>query len=103
MLRLYLYARVRFLSALCKRDRGCSKHPAFPAPLIGAKRSQHNPGIAPRDREHVSENGAPNEFARLQNKTEAARPPFSFASCRLLTPAAPPRARAGCKPAPSPR
>ena len=29
---LNLYARVRFLSAYCTRDRGCSAHPAFPAP-----------------------------------------------------------------------
>jgi hypothetical protein len=32
LLRLYLYARVRTLCAICTRDRGCSKHPAFPAP-----------------------------------------------------------------------
>jgi len=32
MLRLYLYARVRLLLFFCTRDRGCSKHPAFPAP-----------------------------------------------------------------------
>jgi hypothetical protein len=32
MLRLYLYARVRFFAHFCTRDRGCSKHPAFPAP-----------------------------------------------------------------------
>jgi len=32
VLRLYLYARVRSLCAICTRDRGCSKHPAFPAP-----------------------------------------------------------------------
>ena len=32
VLQLYLYARVRFLRAICTRDRGCSKHPAFPAP-----------------------------------------------------------------------
>src|SRR4030081_1277173 len=29
---LNLYARVRFLCALCTRDRGCSAHPVFPAP-----------------------------------------------------------------------
>jgi len=32
VLRLYLYARVRISSTHCTRDRGCSKHPAFPAP-----------------------------------------------------------------------
>ena len=31
-LRLYLYARVRFSAHFCTRDRGCSVHPAFPAP-----------------------------------------------------------------------
>ena len=30
--RLYLYARVRISLQHCTRDRGCSKHPAFPAP-----------------------------------------------------------------------
>src|SRR6266851_9848182 len=34
MLRLYLYARVRFFAQFCTRDRGCSKHPAFPAPSV---------------------------------------------------------------------
>ena len=29
---LNLYARVRFPSSSCTRDRGCSAHPAFPAP-----------------------------------------------------------------------
>jgi len=32
VLRLYLYARVRLYIISCTRDRGCSKHPAFPAP-----------------------------------------------------------------------
>ena len=30
--RLYLYARVRSFAHSCTRDRGCSEHPAFPAP-----------------------------------------------------------------------
>ena len=34
VLRLYLYARVRFFAHPCTRDRGCSKHPAFPAPSV---------------------------------------------------------------------
>ncbi|MEH2565092.1 hypothetical protein V1289_004719 [Bradyrhizobium sp. AZCC 2289] len=29
---LNLYARVRFFAQPCTRDRGCSAHPAFPAP-----------------------------------------------------------------------
>jgi hypothetical protein len=32
--RLYLYARVRFSMCFCTRDRGCSVHPAFPAPFV---------------------------------------------------------------------
>ena len=31
---LSLYARARILSLLCARDRGCSAHPAFPAPSL---------------------------------------------------------------------
>ena len=40
----------------CTRDRGCSAHPAFPAPLIGeGVTSMANLGrMAPRDREVVS-------------------------------------------------
>jgi len=32
MLSAALYARVRNYLAYCTRDRGCSAHPAFPAP-----------------------------------------------------------------------
>src|SRR5664279_359524 len=32
LLPLNLYARVRFFAQFCTRDRGCSAHPAFPAP-----------------------------------------------------------------------
>ena len=31
---LNLYARVRFFSYFCTRDRGCSAHPVFPAPSL---------------------------------------------------------------------
>src|SRR5215207_1118265 len=34
VLQLYLYARVRLYLHSCTRDRGCSKHPAFPAPSV---------------------------------------------------------------------
>src|ERR1700731_1434987 len=54
---LDLYARVRFFVHSCTRDRGCSAHPAFPAPscsfqgvAIDAKLGR----IAPRDREFAS-------------------------------------------------
>jgi hypothetical protein len=49
---LNLYARVRFFVHVCTRDRGCSAHPAFPAPsfslrvAIDAKLGR----IAPRER-----------------------------------------------------
>ena len=39
VLRLYLYARVRISLHHCTRDRGCSKHPAFPAPSLEGKGS----------------------------------------------------------------
>src|SRR3984893_18112932 len=38
-----LYARVRFLYPICTRDRGCSAHPAFPAPsLLSRDNFMHN-------------------------------------------------------------
>jgi hypothetical protein len=50
MLRLYLYARVRFFAQFCTRDRGCSKHPAFPAPSsLRAKRFAKPGRNAPRE------------------------------------------------------
>src|SRR6266478_5437439 len=50
MLRLYLYARVRLLLFFCTRDRGCSKHPAFPAPsFLWAKRFARPGRNAPRE------------------------------------------------------
>ena len=57
---LNLYARVRFLCALCTRDRGCSAHPAFPAPSsiwrdsIRAKLGQ----FVPREGERTPLRGA---------------------------------------------
>ena len=44
-----------FLRILCTRDRGCSKHPAFPAPsLLWAKLLAHLGRIAPPEREDIS-------------------------------------------------
>jgi hypothetical protein len=37
---LNLYARVRIFCAYCTRDRGCSVHPAFPAPLCPGNLSE---------------------------------------------------------------
>jgi hypothetical protein len=50
---LNLYARVRFLFPFCTRDRGCSAHPAFPAPSdFKARNVSANLGrTAPRERE----------------------------------------------------
>src|ERR1700737_4487882 len=44
-----------FLCAACTRDRGCSAHPAFPAPssLSEGIRLQNLGRFAPRDRGHV--------------------------------------------------
>jgi hypothetical protein len=48
---LNLYARVRFFVHFCTRDRGCSAHPAFPAPsdFHWADRLAQLGRIAPRD------------------------------------------------------
>src|SRR5260370_396210 len=38
-----------FFFARCTRDRGCSKHPAFPAPSVSrAKNSSNDPGVSRR-------------------------------------------------------
>ena len=57
VLRLYLYARVRISHHPCTRDRGCSKHPAFPAPsaLRERKFSKPRAQCAARRRGHVYE------------------------------------------------
>src|SRR5260370_34667069 len=73
MLRLYLYARVRLLLFFCTRDRGCSKHPAFPAPSFGRKIFQQLGRITPRGRELTR---APSLRAQRSN------PFFSFFSWR---------------------
>ena len=36
-----LYARVRTFCAHCTRDRGCSAHPAFPAPSVFGGRENY--------------------------------------------------------------
>src|SRR6267154_5014764 len=48
---LNLYARVRFFVHVCTRDRGCSAHPAFPAPsdARGRKRKAKLGRIEPRE------------------------------------------------------
>jgi hypothetical protein len=52
---LDLYARVRCLLPICTRDRGCSAHPAFPAPSCfeGGTNRKNLGLIKPRDRESV--------------------------------------------------
>src|ERR1700731_2187994 len=44
-----------FYIAFCTRDRGCSAHPAFPAPSRGRKFLSRLGRIAPRDRGCVFE------------------------------------------------
>ena len=54
---LDLYARVRFFVQVCTRDRGCSAHPAFPAPSSlsrAANRRKARAHRAARTRERVS-------------------------------------------------
>jgi hypothetical protein len=54
--RLYLYARVRISLHSCTRGRGCSKHPAFPAPSFeGRNFSKPRAQRAARRRDHVYE------------------------------------------------
>src|SRR6478735_1878312 len=52
-----LYARVRTPCAHCTRDRGCSAHPAFPAPsdFRGRELLTNLGRIVPRERGSVSE------------------------------------------------
>src|SRR6476659_3679543 len=52
-----LYARVRTSCAHCTRDRGCSAHPAFPAPsdFRGRELLTNLGHIVPRERGSVSE------------------------------------------------
>src|SRR6476620_2771038 len=55
MLSAALYARVHYLPPHRTRDRGCSAHPAFPAPSVwrGGKLLAKLGRIVPRDREGV--------------------------------------------------
>src|SRR5207302_11229815 len=49
--------------AHCTRDRGCSKHPAFPAPSVLREKVHANLGrSAPREGEAMSTNVDANEF-----------------------------------------
>jgi hypothetical protein len=51
---LNLYARVRFFVHFCTRDRGCSAHPAFPAPSCSEGGDAKLGRIAPRERGRTS-------------------------------------------------
>jgi hypothetical protein len=53
MLRLYLYARARLTTISCTRDRGCSKHPAFPAPSCLGQNGWQSPGETRRGKAEV--------------------------------------------------
>ena len=44
-----LYARVRFLLPFCTRDRGCSAHPAFPAPSFLRDNETQTSGASRRE------------------------------------------------------
>jgi len=51
---LNLYARVRFAMCICTRDRGCSAHPAFPAPSVfGGTKFMHTSGALRREIERA--------------------------------------------------
>jgi len=49
VLQLYLYARVRTLRTYCTRDRGSSKHPAFPAPSCSGRMILQSSGALRRE------------------------------------------------------
>ena len=46
---LNLYARVRFRCLFCTRDRGCSAHPAFPAPSSSRDDDTQTSGASRRE------------------------------------------------------
>jgi hypothetical protein len=48
-----LYARVRFLLPICTRDRGCSAHPAFPAPSCLRDNETQTSGAIRREKANV--------------------------------------------------
>ena len=64
---LDLYARVRIFCANCTRDRGCSVHPAFPAPssFEGEKYMQTS-GASRRE----NADSHPSVIARLDRATQ---------------------------------
>jgi hypothetical protein len=74
VLRLYLYARVRTSLCHCTRDRGCSKHPAFPAPSRWRDKVQANLGRnAPRDRGFTSKCQTPSLRAKRSNPSRGLK------------------------------
>ena len=77
MFPLNLYARVRFVCALCTRDRGCSEHPVFPAPstFVGGKFNS-KPRAKPR-----------REIAKVRRlfEIEIRKLPSSLPSAQLRT------------------
>ena len=48
-----LYARVRFFYPICTRDRGCSAHPAFPAPSFVRDNDRQTSGVSRRENADV--------------------------------------------------
>ena len=64
-----------FLCASCTRDRGCSAHPAFPAPSVLRDSAQANLGqIAPREGEGMFGNGNASATHSLSSPAQAGDP-----------------------------
>ena len=94
---LNLYARVRFFVHFCTRDRGCSAHPAFPAPSCsfrGCHRRKARAHRAARMRTHILSlfdnrignhphvvPGKPTGRANARPMTGSARPGTHTALC----------------------
>jgi hypothetical protein len=73
VLRLYLYARVRSLCAICTRDRGCSKHPAFPAPSSSGRMNLQTSGALRREmaETYLSTSSRPSDLSAVARRAKA--------------------------------
>ena len=79
MFPLNLYARVRFFAQLCTRDRGCSAHPAFPAPSFGEMAQANLGQIVPREGEVVSMQHTPRRPGPYAQLRIRSRDPYAAA------------------------
>jgi hypothetical protein len=90
---LHLYARVRLFHPFCTRDRGCSVHPVFPAPLCPENLSDCANGRLPTNRPLL-------ELSPLRPKatepvSERGTAPVSSSTRTVARASSPNRARKG--------